>query len=66
MALTGRVCEPRSARQRSTPACLPPLQNCRKSLQERRQQAESPPPPPGKPRHRASERRGSAELDDTG
>jgi hypothetical protein len=31
MALTGRVCEPRSARQRSTPACMPPLQNCRKS-----------------------------------
>eukprot|EP00966_Prymnesium_polylepis_P237318 5488707-Prymnesium_polylepis.1 len=37
MALTGRVCEPRSARQRSTLACLHPLQNCRKSLQERRQ-----------------------------
>eukprot|EP00966_Prymnesium_polylepis_P039903 926642-Prymnesium_polylepis.1 len=59
MALMGRVCEPRSARLHSTPACLPPLQNCQKSLQERRQQAGSPPPPPGKPRRTEPERRGS-------
>eukprot|EP00966_Prymnesium_polylepis_P213465 4943818-Prymnesium_polylepis.1 len=37
-----RLREPRSARQRNTSACLPPLKNCRKS--GARAKNEDPPP----------------------